>query len=244
MPGYTKRAPKGKKKSWRHHGSSPVRRHDVPVTEQTMKQDPFCAYMLGAARETEDAGMAEHFRQTAVCEWKERHPPASVELPPRAMGSCELEERSAPLLVFSEEEETEEPVWLGAGAFALTPPEPEFGSVDLEEPDAPLYVSVGALVMAPPEKEFESGESEEDESEGKASCPSPTPAAPQTSGEEKETSPTPPAHPETTEDEVSPPPSVYSDSTVYYGEGEDVSLHVVMSMLVLPWVWGVCERVR
>ncbi|XP_076845480.1 uncharacterized protein LOC143490857 isoform X2 [Brachyhypopomus gauderio] len=130
MPGYATRAPKGKRKSRRHHGSSPVRRQEVPVTEQTMKQDPFCAYMLCAAQETDDAEMAEHFRQTAVRVWEERHPHASLELPPMAVGSSTREEDSATLPVFPEEEETGEPFLVGAGAFALTPPEDEFGETD------------------------------------------------------------------------------------------------------------------
>ncbi|XP_076863773.1 uncharacterized protein LOC143515416 [Brachyhypopomus gauderio] len=199
MPGYATRAPKGKRRSRRHHGSSPVRRRESPVTEQTMQQHPMCAYLLCAARETEDEEMADGIRQSAVRIWRELHPPASLGRPPRAVDSSGSEDRRAPPLDFPEEESSG-PFMVGVGAFALTPPEDEFGSED-------------------------SGE----ESEGEASCPSPTSAAPLTSDEERETSPTPSVcsdayeHPEKAEGNVSPPPSVCSDSTVYYGEGENVS---------------------
>ncbi|XP_076837629.1 uncharacterized protein LOC143482898 [Brachyhypopomus gauderio] len=249
MPGYATRAPKGKRKSRRHHGSSPVRRQEVPVTEQTMEQDPFCAYMLCAAQETDDAEMAEHFRQTAVRVWEERHPHASLELPPMAVGSSTREEDSAPLLVFPEEEETGEPILVGAGAFALTPPEDEFGEADSpsEEEDEtypPSEYSESTLdygeaegedeedarspsVCSTPTTGYSEGE-EEDETYPPSEYSESTVDYGEVEGENEDTSSLPSSHTFSTErhdaeEDVSPPPSVYSVPTVYYGEGKDAS---------------------
>ncbi|XP_076840253.1 uncharacterized protein LOC143485017 isoform X2 [Brachyhypopomus gauderio] len=220
MPGYAKRA-KGKKNR-HHHGTSPVRRREVPIAVQTMEQDPFCAYMLRAAQDAEDAETAEHFRQTAVRVWRERKNPASVDLPPRATGTCESEEDSALLPVFPEEEETGEPILVGTGALSLTPPEDEFGETDSpgEEEDETY-----------PPSECSEATLDYDKAEGDDEAYPPSVCSESTLdyGEgDEDTSSLPSSHTFSAERhevevDVSPPPSVFSAPTVYYGEGEDAS---------------------
>ncbi|XP_076839612.1 uncharacterized protein LOC143484645 [Brachyhypopomus gauderio] len=169
MPRYTAARKKGKKKAKRRHASSPARRRDLQVPDEEMQQDPVCASLLRQAQAAAHESDAECFRLAAERVWSER--------------------RFAPTPAFPEEE-SNEPIVVGVGTFALTPPEYEFESEDSGE-----------------EESFPPSVCSDEESEGEASCPFPTSAAPQTSEGER----------------VSPPSSVYSAPTVYYGEGEDFS---------------------
>ncbi|XP_076863180.1 uncharacterized protein LOC143515106 isoform X2 [Brachyhypopomus gauderio] len=85
MPGYKGKPKKGKKPNKRHpRSSSSSPRRGVSPTLAQLREDPECAYLLCAARETSIPELAAEYRQTAARVWRERHPsPARVPSPIR-----------------------------------------------------------------------------------------------------------------------------------------------------------------